>query len=68
MQDLSAAYAAYTRCLEVKPDYLAAFLGRGDTLADAGNFTEAKVEYERALKLDPSYIDARVHLGYNLQV
>ena len=68
MQDLQGAYSAYTRCIEIKPDFLDAYVGRGDTYADAGKFDDAKREYERALKLDPNHVPARVHLGYNLHV
>ncbi|CAK8677862.1 unnamed protein product [Clavelina lepadiformis] len=68
LNDLQSASSAYTRCLEVDPYFLAAYVGRGDAFEDAGNFADAKAEYQRALKLDPSYVVARVHLGYNLQL
>ena len=68
MQDLHEAYLAYTRCLQVNPAFLAAYVGRGDVYGDAGEFEKAKLEYEKALRLDPTYVDAHVHLGYNLHV
>lgn len=68
MQDLQGAYSAYTRCLNVKSNFLDAYVGRGDAYADAGQFEKSKSEYERALRHDPSHIPARVHLGYNLHV
>ena len=68
MQDLSGAHSAYSRCLTVNPSFLAAYVGRGDVYGDAGDFKKSKIEYERALRLDPTYVDAHVHLGYNLHV
>nr|XP_009860033.2 uncharacterized protein LOC100175887 [Ciona intestinalis] len=65
---LTEAYNSYTRCLDVDPYFLTAYVGRGDVFADAGQHDNAQGEYQRVLKLDPSNVDARVHLGYSLQV
>ena len=68
MQDLAGAHSAYSRCLRINPSLVAAYVGRGDVYGDAGDFDKAKIEYERALRLDPTSLDAHVHLGYNLHV
>ena len=68
MQDLDAAAKAYTRCLESNPSFLAAYIGRGDVYADAGDYDAAKQQYMLALEQNPDCVEAIVHLGYNLQV
>ena len=68
MKDLDAAAKAYTRCLESNPSFLAAYIGRGDVYADAGDHEAAKEQYLMALHQNPDCVEAIVHLGYNLQV
>ena len=68
MKDLDAAAKAYTRCLESNPSFLAAYIGRGDVYADAGDHEAAKQQYLLALEQNPDCVEAIVHLGYNLQV
>lgn len=50
---LDAALASLNKALERKPDYAAALTTRGGILAEQGKWSEARRDFEAALKLDP---------------
>ena len=51
--DLDRALANLGHALDRKPDYAAALTTRGGILAEQGRWTEARRDFEAALKLDP---------------
>ncbi|XP_071844864.1 uncharacterized protein [Apostichopus japonicus] len=68
---LEEAVKIYTEALQVNPYFLEAYLGRASALMDYGHMvtiTLARRDCERALHLNPQSLEARVALGYNLQV
>lgn len=65
---LNAAVKSYTLSIQVDPFFLAGYIGRGDAHADSGDVVASRRDYQRALKLDPTCVSARVNLGYSLQV
>ncbi|XP_077968120.1 uncharacterized protein LOC120326538 [Styela clava] len=64
---LDKAIESYTRCLSVDPYFLAGYIGRGDAYADAKDVVSSRYDYQRALKLNPTCVSARINLGYSLQ-
>jgi Flp pilus assembly protein TadD/peroxiredoxin len=60
------AQAAFTRALEVKPDFSEASNGLGALLAQGGNLPAAVARFKIALETTPDYPDALNNLGYAL--
>jgi hypothetical protein len=54
------ALAAYTRAIELDPDYTAALAGRGDTLRLLGRHAEAIADLTRAIELYPGFSAAHI--------
>ncbi|KAK6173455.1 hypothetical protein SNE40_016901 [Patella caerulea] len=68
---LQEAVKTFTQCLEIKPFFLDGLISRGNVYMDYGNkdgLIFARRDYQRALKLNPMCLPARVNLAYTLQV
>ncbi|KAK7097844.1 uncharacterized protein [Littorina saxatilis] len=68
---LQEAVATFTQCLQIKPFFLDGLIARGNVYMDYSSETgtmHARRDYERALRLDPVCLAARVNLAYTLQV
>ena len=59
------AIVAYTKALEVDPDYTGAITWRGHTLYALGKFEEAIKDYDRSLILDPEDPQVYYYRGYS---
>lgn len=57
-KDPSKAIELYTKVIELKPDFEAAFYNRGMFRAEMKDFTGAMEDYNEAIKLDPNDSDA----------
>jgi serine/threonine protein kinase len=55
------AIAAYTRAIELDPNYATAYNNRGDTYEDLRQFQQALADYNRAIELKPN--DATVYFN-----
>jgi Tfp pilus assembly protein PilF/peroxiredoxin len=60
------AQAAFSRALEVKPDFSEASNGLGALLAQGGNLPASVARFKIALETTPDYPDALNNLGYAL--
>lgn len=58
MQNIEAALSAYEKSLQLKPDYLEAWLGKGNALAKLQQVTAAISAYEQAIHLKPDCFPA----------
>ncbi|CAH1776552.1 unnamed protein product [Owenia fusiformis] len=68
---LEDAVKSFTKAIELDMFFLDAYIGRGNVFMDYGHtfgHMFAKNDYQRTLKLDPTCLQARVNLAYNLQV
>ena len=68
---LQEAVSTFTKCLQLKPFFLDGLIARGNVFMDYGHeagIKQARRDYERALRLDPMCLAARVNLAYTLQV
>nr|KAG5709228.1 hypothetical protein BaRGS_017980 [Batillaria attramentaria] len=68
---LQEAVATFSQCLQLKPFFLDGLIARGNVYMDYGHeagIIQARRDYERALRLDPLCLTARVNLAYTLQV
>jgi len=61
--DLEAADARYTECVERRPDYLAGWVRLGQVRLERGTTEPARTAFARALALDPGCAAAMVGLG-----
>lgn len=52
LQKYSEAIAAYNKAIAIDPDYLWAWNNRGEAYAELGKIEQAKVDFEKAIKLD----------------
>ncbi len=59
-----AAIEAFTRAVQLQPDYAAAFLGRGLAYYFTGDYGKAIADYDEAVRLQPDYAVAFVNRGY----
>ena len=59
-----AALAAYRQAIRHNPQSANAYLGLGMTLKSIGKVDMAKKAFLKAVKLDPRFPSALVHLGY----
>ena len=51
----TGAIAAYTKALEIDPNYVNAWDGKGWALNELGNYTQAISYFNKALGIDPNY-------------
>jgi adenylate cyclase len=65
--DLDRADELESKALALDPDYTWPHDFKGNILRSQGRAEEALVEYERALALDPSNVDAAANLGIDYQ-
>ena len=63
IDDLDGAHAAYTRALELDPEYAAAYVNQGITYAEMGKYERALADFNRALELDPDFAKAYNNRG-----
>ncbi len=61
--DDSGSLAHYAEALRISPTYITSQYGRGDTYTLMGNFTQARLEYEAALKMATTGHD-RLHIEF----
>ncbi len=61
--DDSGSLAHYAEALRISPTYLTSQYGRGDTYTLMGKFTQARLEYETALKMATNAHD-RLHIEF----
>ena len=45
----------YNKAIQLNPDYVYAYNGRGNVLDDMGRYDEAIASYNKAIQLDPNY-------------
>ncbi|XP_023377408.1 tetratricopeptide repeat protein 6 [Pteropus vampyrus] len=60
----------FTWAININPCFLDAYVGRGNSYMEYGHdeaTKQAQKDFLRALHFDPTYIKARISLGYNLQ-
>ncbi|GFR77474.1 tetratricopeptide repeat protein 6, partial [Elysia marginata] len=68
---LQEAVATFSQCLRLKPFFLDGYIGRGNVFMDYGHkegLELARRDYQRALRLDPQCLPARINLAYTAQV
>ncbi|XP_076446152.1 uncharacterized protein LOC143283739 isoform X2 [Babylonia areolata] len=68
---LQEAVTTFTQCLNIKPFFLDGLIARGNVFMDYGHeagIVQARRDFQRALRLDPTCLAARVNLAYTLQV
>lgn len=53
------AIADLTKAIQLKPDFVIAYIERGDTFFELGNYDAAISDYDAALRLDPNSDRAR---------
>lgn len=63
LDQLEAAAEVYTRLAEADPSHAAGAFNLGVCLERLGRWTEAGVQFERALKLQPSRVETRLGLA-----
>jgi tetratricopeptide (TPR) repeat protein len=61
--DDSGSLAHYAEALRISPSYITSQYGRGDTYTLMGNLTQARLEYETALKMATTAHD-RLHIQF----
>ena len=61
--DLTNAATAYTDLLDLKPDHVDAFLGRGRCWLDLGDYAAAMSDFQKAEDLDPNGPEPLVAMG-----
>ncbi|XP_035216853.1 dnaJ homolog subfamily C member 3-like isoform X1 [Stegodyphus dumicola] len=61
---IASALKDLTKVIDLKPDFSAARLQRGNLLLKQGKLDEAHIDYESVLRVDPMNPDA--HHGYNM--
>lgn len=62
-KDYDMAIEAYTKAIELKPDYAEAYTVRGAAYGLLGNYQQAINDYNMAIKLDPQYAEAYSNRG-----
>jgi predicted O-linked N-acetylglucosamine transferase (SPINDLY family) len=60
---LDEALASFDKALAIKPEFAAAWLGRGNVFHDTNRFAEAFAAYEKALAIRPDYFQALVQIA-----
>ncbi len=64
LRDMDEAIAAYRRLAALNPDDAGAWLDLGRAQESAGLSNDARVSYERAIKINAGYAPAYLRLGY----
>ena len=64
---LEDAVQAYSRVIELKPDYAEAYYNRGNALEELGRLAEALENYDKAIELKPKLVEAYSNRGNVLQ-
>ena len=57
-KEYEKALEAYAKALELDPEYVYAYNGRGNAYQALGEYEKAVSDYDRALELDPEYVNA----------
>ena len=60
---LQEAYDLYETALSMKPDFVQAYINKGDLLLKMNRTVDAKMSFEKAIFYDPEYTDAYYNLG-----
>lgn len=60
--DWNSAIADYTRAIELKPDYVDAYMVRGMVKGDTGDWDGARLDYTKALEIKPDFGEASIAL------
>jgi tetratricopeptide (TPR) repeat protein len=63
LKQWDASLASYIRALELKPDYVNAYVGKGAVLGHLGRLQEAVVSLDCATALDPQHAEAYYNRG-----
>ncbi|MGD0388152.1 MAG: tetratricopeptide repeat protein [Tepidisphaeraceae bacterium] len=63
---LDQAIAAYTRAVELRPEFFDAHFKLGNALANSAKCDEAAKSFRRALQIHPNHVDALNNLGNTL--
>uniref|UniRef100_A0A8I3N3Y4 Tetratricopeptide repeat domain 6 n=4 Tax=Canis lupus familiaris TaxID=9615 RepID=A0A8I3N3Y4_CANLF len=69
-KEFEEAVDFFTWAIKINPCFLDAYVGRGNSYMEYGHDKAAKQaqkDFLKALHIDPTYIKARISLGYNLQ-
>uniref|UniRef100_H0X0Z6 Uncharacterized protein n=2 Tax=Otolemur garnettii TaxID=30611 RepID=H0X0Z6_OTOGA len=70
IREFEEAIHCFTCAIKIKPRYLDAYNGRGNSYMKYGDsefIKKAQKDFLKAIHFDPSYIKARISLGYSLQ-
>lgn len=67
MGDLDLSILAFTRVVELKPNYAVAHYNLGLSLQKKGRLDDAVSAYEKSLSLKPDYADAHFNMGNALK-
>jgi tetratricopeptide (TPR) repeat protein len=62
--DYTQAIDAYSQAIELDPQYVSAYFGRGNAYNAQENYKAARADYERAIEIDPDYEAALNNLAY----
>ena len=57
-KEYEKALEAYAKALELDPEYVYAYNGRGNAYKALGEYEKAVSDYDRALELDPEHVNA----------
>uniref|UniRef100_A0A7M4E7A4 Tetratricopeptide repeat domain 6 n=1 Tax=Crocodylus porosus TaxID=8502 RepID=A0A7M4E7A4_CROPO len=71
LQQFEEAVKSFTQVLKIDPFFVDAYVGRGNSYMEYGHeagHIQAQKDFLKALHLNPKCINARICLGYNLQV
>jgi len=61
--EIDQAIEAYSRALDIDPNYTDAIINLGNLLYEKGNTDQARQLYERVLEIDPKCCQAHLNLG-----
>lgn len=62
-RDFDAAISAYTKAIEIKPDYSPVYNNRGVAYGDKGDYKKALADFRKALELDPQNNTAKINFN-----
>jgi tetratricopeptide (TPR) repeat protein len=63
LEDLTGAVTAYSRAIELNPEFAAAYLDRGSAQLELNDPDAAEADFRQAIVLDPSFPEAHYNLG-----